>query len=209
MSDDETLGSMGYVETFSGAPAAEDAGGGKMPRRYFGKYAGTVVQNTDFERHGKLQVQVPDVYGPMISTWAMPCIPFGGLQMGMYVVPPIGAGVWVEFQQGNPDYPIWTGFWWGSALETPSGSQLTAPALPVLLMENLRKTGFLLSDVPVPPFLTKGGIILQSATGAFIRVDEAGVAIFGPTVQINGEMVSLNAPGLVVTPPTGKAVPPP
>ena len=26
----------------------------------------------------------------------------------------IGAGVWIEFEQGDPDYPIWTGGFWGS-----------------------------------------------------------------------------------------------
>ena len=73
--------------------------------KYFGKYRGTVINNVDPLQIGRLQVQVPDVSGLVPSTWAMPCLPVAGKQMGMYVIPQIGAGVWVEFEHGDPDYP--------------------------------------------------------------------------------------------------------
>ena len=206
MAKGKTLGSMGYVESFGGMPDSDSEQGDEIPHRYYGKYRGTVLQNTDFERHGRLQVQVPDVLGPMISTFAMPCVPFAGLQMGMYIVPPVGAGVWIEFEQGDPDYPIWTGFWWGSLPETPGGAQLTAPALPVVLLESLAKSGLLLSDTPVPPLLPKGGILLKAGAN-FIRIDPTGIAMFGALTQINGATaVKLNDTALVVMGPAG---PPP
>ncbi len=83
--------------------------------RFYGKYRGTVVQNVDPEQRGRIQALVPDVSGLLPSNWAMPCVPFAGKQSGVYVVPQIGAGVWIEFEQGDPDYPIWVGCFWGSA----------------------------------------------------------------------------------------------
>ena len=65
-------------------------------------------------------MQVPDVSNVLPSTWAMPCVPFAGIQSGFYAVPAIGSQVWVEFEQGNPDYPIWVGCFWGSAGDVPA-----------------------------------------------------------------------------------------
>ena len=89
-------------------------------RRYYGKYRGVVLNNIDPMQKGRVQVQVPDVLGLSISSWALPCFPFTGRQMGMWALPQVGAGVWVEFEQGNPDYPIWTGGWFGDASEVPA-----------------------------------------------------------------------------------------
>ena len=80
-------------------------------QRYYGKYRGMVVSNIDPMQQGRLQVQVSDVLGLNVLNWALPCLPFAGRQMGWWALPQIGAGVWVEFEQGNPDYPIWTGCW--------------------------------------------------------------------------------------------------
>ena len=77
-------------------------------QKYYGKYRGTVLNNIDPMQMGRLQVQVPDVAGLIPTSWAMPCFPASGKQMGAYMLPQIGAGVWVEFEQGNMDYPIGT-----------------------------------------------------------------------------------------------------
>lgn len=78
------------------------------PEKFYGKYRGTVVSNIDPEFLGRLIVQVPDVMGLGSSSWAMPCVPCTGANLE-YSVPSIGAFVWVEYEQGNPDYPIWVG----------------------------------------------------------------------------------------------------
>jgi hypothetical protein len=77
--------------------------------KYFGKYRGVVLNNVDPMQMGRLMVEVPDVTGLAPSSWAMPCVPIAGIQNGMVALPIIGSGVWVEFEQGDPDYPIWTG----------------------------------------------------------------------------------------------------
>ena len=83
-------------------------------QKFYGKYRGTVVNNIDPLQIGRIQVSVPDV-SVIPGIWAMPCMPIAGKQEGVFMVPQIGAGVWVEFEQGDPDYPIWVGGFWGSA----------------------------------------------------------------------------------------------
>jgi hypothetical protein len=76
--------------------------------RFLGKYRGTVTNNVDPSQRGRLQVQVPDVLGLVTSGWAEPCVPLAGppgSPMGVYLVPPIGAGVWIEFEHGR--HPTW------------------------------------------------------------------------------------------------------
>ncbi len=170
--------------------------GRSIPTRYYGKYRGMVAKNVDPERRGRLLVQVPDVLGKNVSSWAMPCLPFAGLQMGMYVVPPPNAGVWVEFEQGDPDYPIWTGFWWGSLPEVPATAQLTMPGAPVIVLETVAKNALVVSDVPVPP-MKAGGILIRSGP-SYIALDPTGVTIFGPSVTITG-LTNVNNGALTVT----------
>ncbi len=84
-------------------------------KEFYGKYRGTVVSNLDPDFKGRITAMVPDVLGLVPTTWATPCVPMTGLpglQSGLYVVPEIGASVWMEFEHGDPDYPIWTGCFW-------------------------------------------------------------------------------------------------
>ena len=94
--------------------------------KYYGKYRGMVLNNIDPMQIGRLQVQVPDVTGLAPATWAMPCTPLAGIQNGMFALPLIGSGVWVEFEQGDPEHPIWVGCFWGSAAEVPALALATA-----------------------------------------------------------------------------------
>lgn len=82
--------------------------------RHYGKYRGTVTDNQDPRKQGRIKVQVPEILGEVDSGWALPCAPYAGEQTGLYTVPPVGAGVWVEFEAGDVSRPIWVGCWWGS-----------------------------------------------------------------------------------------------
>ena len=168
------------------------------PVRYYGKYRGTVINNVDPMRLGRIQVQVPDVHGVVPSTWAMPCVVSSGIQNGMLWVPMIGAGVWVEFEQGNSDYPIWVGGWWGSAAEVPALSQIAPPGVSALVIQTALQNGVLVSDVPGPT----GGIMLKSALGASIIVNDTGIYIQngkGASITLVGPTVTVNTGALVVT----------
>jgi uncharacterized protein involved in type VI secretion and phage assembly len=78
---------------------------------YLGKFRGTVNNNQDPLNRGRIQVLVPQVLNDS-PAWAMPCVPFAGKNMGFFAIPDNGTGVWVEFEAGDPSYPIWTGFFW-------------------------------------------------------------------------------------------------
>jgi len=164
---------------------------------FFGKYRGMVLNNVDPMQMGRLQVQVPDVAGLIPATWAMPCVPLAGINMGMFALPMIGSGVWVEFEQGNPDYPIWVGCFWGSAAELPVLSRMVPPAVPGITLQTPLKNGLVISDVPGPT----GGIQLQTATGAMISVTDIGIMISngkGAVINLTGPTVDINLGALTV-----------
>ena len=118
-------------------------GGGNQ--KFYGKYRGMVLNNIDPMQMGRLLVQVPDVAGLMPATWAMPCVPVAGIQNGMFALPIIGSGVWVEFEQGDPDYPIWVGCFWGSAAEVPALARATPPAVPAITLQTPLQNGLTIS----------------------------------------------------------------
>jgi uncharacterized protein involved in type VI secretion and phage assembly len=86
----------------------------KIDRRFFGKYRGVVIDNRDPENLGRLKVKVPSVLGnEIVSGWANPCVPFGGNpNTGNFFIPENGAGVWVEFEEGDLEFPVWVGTFW-------------------------------------------------------------------------------------------------
>jgi hypothetical protein len=159
--------------------------------RFLGKYRGMVLNNIDPMQQGRLLVQVPDVAGLMPASWAMPCVPVAGIQNGLFALPIIGSGVWVEFEQGDPEHPIWVGCFWGSAAEVPALARLTPPAVPAITLQTPLQNGVTVSDLPGPT----GGIMLKSTTGAMLIVNDTGIYIqngkgafitlIGPTVTIN------------------------
>jgi hypothetical protein len=140
--------------------------------KFFGKYRGLVLNNIDPLQEGRLLVQVPDVAGLAPATWAMPCVPVGGLQGGMMALPMPGSGVWVEFEQGCPDHPIWVGCFLGSAAEVPALSRTVPPGVPSIALQTPLQSGIVMSDGPVSVLLTsKGGVssITMTETAIMIR----------------------------------------
>lgn len=167
-----------------------------LPKRYFGKYRGTVLNNIDPMQMGRIQVIVPDVSSVAPTSWAMPCLPVGGIQMGVFAVPIIGAGVWVEFEHGDPDHPIWTGCYWGSAAEIPATALLSPPPIPAITLQTPLQNGIIISDNPAI------GITIKTATGAMIMVNELGITISngkGAIVTMVGPAVDVNAGALTIT----------
>jgi hypothetical protein len=173
-----------------------------MTQKYYGKYRGTVLNNVDPELRGRLMLTVPDVLGAIPSSWAEPCVPLAGPTgppMGIYLVPPIGAGVWAEFEQGDPSHPIWAGCRWGTTSDIPTLAKAGNPADPNIVMQSLLQHSFMISDMPPSP--ATGGIILKSTTGAMIVVNDSGIYIqngkgasitmIGPTVTVNNGALTI------------------
>jgi uncharacterized protein involved in type VI secretion and phage assembly len=169
-------------------------------KKYYGKYRGTVLQNIDPEQRGRLQLSVPDVLGLIPSSWAEPCAPLAGPTgppMGVFLVPPIGAGVWVEFEQGDPDHPIWAGCRWGAQSDIPPLARAGLPVSPNIVMQTAGQNALVISDLPGPT----GGIMLKSTTGATLIVNDTGIYIQngkGASIIMTGPTVTINNGALVV-----------
>lgn len=95
-------------------------------QKYFGKYRGKIVVNKDPLNLGRVQVRVPAVYGEGVHSWAMPCSPYAGKDIGFFAIPSVGSNIWVEFEAGDPDYPIWSGCFWGED-ELPADAKVEDP----------------------------------------------------------------------------------
>ena len=163
----------------------------------YGKYRGTVVNNIDPLQTARIQVIVPDAAGFIPGTWAMPCLPMAGINSGVFTVPMIGSGVWIEFERGDTDYPVWTGGYWGSAAETPVLSHAVPPGISGITIQTALKNGLVISDVPGPT----GGILIQTTTGAMISVSDVGIIISngkGAIINMTGPTVDINLGALTV-----------
>ena len=193
-----------------------DRDGTRSPTRYYGKYRGKVVVNLDPEGLGRIMATAPDVQGLVPLSWATPCVPLGGITIpgfpaGTFMAPAIGANVWIEFEQGDPQYPIWSGGFWSNASQVPLAANIP-PAIPpgqnIVLQTPLKHMLAISDAVPGPildPMLLRapgtGGIILSSPTGAMIVVNDAGIFINngqGASINLVGTAVLINKDALVV-----------
>ncbi len=163
----------------------------------FGKYRGTVVNNIDPLLTGRIMAMVPDLAGFIPGTWAMPCVPAAGINTGFFTVPMIGSGVWIEFERGDPDYPIWVGGFWGTAAEVPLMAHMVPPGVTGFTLQTPLKNGLVISDVPGPT----GGILIQTTTGAMISVSDVGIIISngkGAIINMTGPTVDVNLGALTI-----------
>ena len=163
---------------------------------FWGKYRGLVTDNQDPLMTGRVRAKVPDVLGDKESGWAMPCAPFGGSQVGMFCVPIVGAGVWIEFEHGDPDYPIWAGCWFGSMKDLPSNLLAPPPPWKKVMIRTVGGHSILLDDTP-----GVGGITLETSGGQKLVMNQMGIEIDdgqGGKIQMQGPKVTVNNGALEV-----------
>jgi hypothetical protein len=155
---------------------------------FFGKYRGSVVNNVDPNRMGRLQVSCPQVLGEGTLSWALPCVPFAGNREGFFMLPAIGANIWVEFEAGNPDRPIWVGSFW-TREQLPSNA-----TLPTVRTIRTGSAGLTLDDTPGagavtleigPPAVGTPCTIKLSANGIEITVGGASIKLDPARVTVN------------------------
>jgi hypothetical protein len=162
---------------------------------FYGKYRGVVTDNLDPLTIGRIRARVPDVMGERDSGWALPCAPFGGDKLGFFAIPQVGAGVWIEFEHGDPDHPIWTGCYYGTAAEVPALALLTPSPVPAITLQTPLQNGITISDNPAI------GITIKTAFGAMIMVTAAGITIMngqGAMLTMVGPTVDVNAGALTI-----------
>jgi uncharacterized protein involved in type VI secretion and phage assembly len=157
---------------------------------YFGKYRGKVESNLDPMQLGRVMVSVPAVTGSGTLNWAMPSVPYAGSGVGFWAIPPNGANVWVEYEGGDADYPIWSGCFWGLG-EVPA-----LPAVPQVVVLKTSTCTLTLSDLP-----GVGGVTIETAAGMKITMGTTGLEITNGAakVQLQALKITLNGGALEVT----------
>jgi len=157
---------------------------------FFGKFRGKVTDNRDPLMLGRVKAKVPDVFGDNDSGWAMPALPYTGNAVGLFLIPPTDASVWIEFEHGDPEYPIWAGGFW---------AQGEVPASPAVAEMKVLKTDaatITINDLP-----GAGGITIETQTGMKIKIDTSGIEIdngMGGSIKLTGPQVSINSGALEV-----------
>jgi hypothetical protein len=159
-------------------------------RRYYGKYRGTVTDNLDLLMQGRIRAKVPAVLGDEETGWALPSSPFGGSGVGFFSTPSKGANVWIEFEGGNPDHPIWSGSFWGLT---------EAPVQDPLNMKKVLKTDTVTITVDDTPGI--GGVTIELKSGAKIVMGISGITLScgSSSIKVTPASVTVNDGALEVT----------
>ena len=159
-------------------------------RRFYGKYKGVVSDNRDPDNLGRVRARVQDVFGEQESGWALPCVPYAGRQVGFYMIPPVNTSVWIEFEQGDPDRPVWSGCFWATG---------EMPLSPVSPDKKVIKTA--VGTLTFDDTQGSGGVTIETTAGLKIKMDQNGIEISNGAQKIllSSSSVSGNSGALEVT----------
>jgi uncharacterized protein involved in type VI secretion and phage assembly len=152
--------------------------------RFPGRYAGTVVDNDDPKSLCRIKARVPEVLGAETTGWCLPALPYAGAGVGLAVVPPNGAVVFVEWPAGDPTRaPIWSGAAW------TDGAGVDGAGPDKILL--VTAAG---NQVEVRDTENDEAIVLTAASGAQVTLDSSGVAVvFGSqSMTITDSAISFN-----------------
>jgi hypothetical protein len=175
-------------------------------QRFYGKYRGLVTNPIDPKLKGRVFASVT-VGGAPLEVWAEACTPYAGPGVGFFAIPPVGAGVWIEFEDGDLDKPIWTGCWWREGdialMLTPDvtpPSPAAAAAMVVLRTPTTRLnlntlTGMATLESLLPP-ATPATPVGIKITPALVEVSCGALG----TVKISPAGIFLNETALTVLP---------
>jgi Type VI secretion system/phage-baseplate injector OB domain len=161
---------------------------------FYGKYRGVVTDNADLLMLGRIRAKVQDVLGDNESGWALPSSPYAGDGVGLFLIPPKDALVWIEFEHGDPDYPIWSGCFWSEGHVPMLQAPPLLPNIKVLKTDSCTVT---LDDTP-----GIGGITIESTVGlgAKIVMNVEGIEISSGigSIKLSASGVSINDGALEV-----------
>src|SRR5499427_558938 len=161
----------------------------RVEGRYYGKYRGQVTDNSDPDNLGRVKAKVPRLLGDEETGWALPAFTYGGAtEQGLFAVPDVGAGVWIEFEGGDLSYPIWSGTWFTNGA-IPESAQ---PGKKVFKTQSGHK--IILDD--------DGGMLeITDSNGNSIKMDSSGIEITdsnGNSLKMTSSGVSINDGALEV-----------
>jgi hypothetical protein len=168
--------------------------------RWYGHYFGTVTDNVDADKLGRVRVRVPGLIEPE-SGWALPVggsHSGGTSKIGTYAPPQVGAAVLLGFQDGDVDQPYFFGGWPGQNEEsdTVAAASPSDAATKVQVHESAR---FLIVLTAI------GGseevLIKDKVTGDFISMKPDQLKVnAAQKVTVISPMIELGADGIGLTP---------
>lgn len=186
-------------------------------QKKYGKYRGIVTDNVDSESRGRLKVKVPAIWGEDVEHWALPCMPFGGLtNQGMFMLPEISAQVWVEFEAGDPEFPIWTGTFWQTQSDVPEDIKqdngpttraIVTPAGHKIILEDKDGEEFIKlhhKEESNLEFASTGNIILTDSSSNTVTLDAENNQLI--VEDANGNTLSLTSSGTTVEDSNGNKI---
>lgn len=191
------------TDPYQGMGGRVGAAGG---RPMFGKYRGKVIDNEDPLFLGRVLAMVAAVPGMEIN-WCLPCTPYAGAGVGFYAIPPIDANVWIEFEGGDVNYPIWVGCFWGEG-ETPIVTE--EPPNPFIKTLKTQCMTLTLNDTPevggftltcIPPSVTTPLSMVFNSEGIKITAPPAMVSLIteqGITLEFPPDTITLTAEGVEI-----------
>ena len=204
----------------------------RLENAWCGKYRGVVVDNKDPEQLGRLRLMVPSVFGgvtdreatvddPFVTDWAWPCVPCGGkANQGFFFIPDVGAKVWVEFEEGSLDCPIWVGTFWSkpATSEIPEEAQEMAENEPTRRVlrtssghviefndtEGEESVTIRHKDLALINFDAQGSITITNKSGTliYLNAEDKELAI----ADENGNNIRLGDANVTVTNKSGSMV---
>jgi len=177
--------------------------------KYYGKYSGAVTDNQDKDQVGKIKVNVPSVFGSDMEVTARPCLTYGH-----FFIPSVGTKVWVEFEAGDPNFPIWVGAWYPQG-STPPQAANSPPDNRVIQTASGHTIEIMDKDGAEK-------IVIKHKGNSFVSIDKDGTVIVGNqngsmlvldaknaqalVVEQHGNVVSMDSKGIVMTQHTGKTM---
>lgn len=228
----------------------ESTAGTQRDSKYWGSYVGFVRDTDDPERRGRVRFHCPAVMGNVDEPdswlgWALPKMPLAGFDQGAFFVPPMPqdtqrdesddsgsplkqVAYWIEFQQGDPSYPIYTGgFWYAEGdiplstplladtdrggdetLQAPTGSARVSTSKIVVDDETNTATTEADADVEEPVAGTQAAYphnrLYKSPSGHVIEVDDTPQAERIKVYHRGGTYWEMNQSGSIITKVVGK-----
>jgi len=176
--------------------------------KYYGKYSGEVTQNDqDPDNRGRIMVTVPAIFGDGTEVVARPCLPYGH-----FFIPPVGTKVWVEFEAGDPNYPIWVGTWYlkdavpkEAAISPPDNRVIqTASGHTIEIMDKDGEEKITIKHKG-NSFISidkKGTILIANQKGSFIELNADKET--ATVVEQHGNLIAMGKDGVTITQKSGK-----
>jgi hypothetical protein len=168
----------------------------RVATSYFGKYRGIVTNVDDPNNQCRIKARVDGVLNGQETGWALPVAPFAGDGHGMVMLPAVGSGVWIEFEAGRLDNPIWSGAWWANGQRPdPQGA-----AVRVIVSEHGHKVILddendelkLVHGGPQGPTITlSGNEIVLSCGACEIKISTDNISLNSGQIKIGLAGVSL------------------